>query len=40
VSSYLLHIFPTGSSTPSYSIDIGKPDPDSAGLIGARFSRA
>lgn len=37
VSSYRLQIFPTGSSTPSYSIDIGKPDPDSAGLIRFPF---
>ena len=33
VTSYLLQIFPTGSTTPAYSIDIGKPNPDGAGLI-------
>jgi hypothetical protein len=37
VSSYLLQIFPTGSSTPSYSIDIGKPTPDGAGVIRFAF---
>jgi hypothetical protein len=37
VSSYLLQIFPTGSTTPSHSIDIGKPNPDGAGLIRFEF---
>ena len=38
VNSYLLQIFPTGSSIPSYSIDIGKPNPDADGLIRFAFA--
>ena len=37
VTSYLLQFFPAGSSSPSHSIDIGKPAPDLDGLIRFRF---
>ena len=37
VSSYLLQIFPLGSSTPSHSLNLGKPSPDPDGLIRAEF---
>lgn len=38
VTSYLLQFFPAGSSSPSHSIDIGKPAPDADGLIRFRFT--
>ena len=38
VTSYLLQFFPAGSSSPSHSIDIGKPAPDPDGLIRFRFT--
>ena len=38
VTSYLLRFFPAGSSTPSHSMDIGKPAPDPDGLIRFRFT--
>src|SRR5262245_233100 len=38
VSSYLLQFFPVGSSTPSHSIDIGKPAPGPDGLIRFEFA--
>jgi all-beta uncharacterized protein len=38
VNSYLLQIFATGSSIPSYSIDMGKPTPGADGLIRFAFA--
>jgi len=38
VNSYLLHIFATGSSIPSYSIDMGKPAPGADGVIRFVFT--
>jgi hypothetical protein len=38
VTSYLLQIFPTGSSTPSFSIDMGKPAPAADGWIRFEFA--
>lgn len=37
VTSYLLQIFPSGSSIAAYSIDMGKPNPDGDGLIRFAF---
>ena len=38
VTSYLLQIFPSGSSTPAYSIDMGKPAPGTDGVIRFEFA--
>src|SRR5262245_41419402 len=38
VTSYVLQFFPVGTSTPSHSIEMGKPAPESDGLIRFEFA--
>jgi hypothetical protein len=38
VTSYRLEIFPAGSTTPAFSLQLGKPAPDGQGLIRVAFA--
>jgi hypothetical protein len=37
LASYRLDIYPAGSSTPSHSVNLGKPTPGTNSLISVRF---